>query len=342
MKNRPVTPAWSLIAPAAFALLYPYCLKGYHSRLEADALWPAITLLALACCAPLAGCIAACRLGRIPQPNHGQVRAKLVALLALAAPPMYTAAGVLLYMAGDPLADTTVWIGLWGALLLYGGLLPRRGSAQASVPASLPAGLRVAHGISALAIVLLFLAMHLSNHLAGLSSEATHRRLMDLFRSVYRAHLVEPAIVLLFLFQLASGLMLLRSHLARAADFFRSLQLASGTYLLFFILGHMNSVFIYARRFARIETDWNFAVGAPTGMLHDAWNIRLLPHYYFGVFFVLAHLVLGARVVALGHGLPRSRVDKLAKAGLGASALIALLILLGMCGVHLSPGDGIF
>ena len=79
------------------------------------------------------------------------------------------------------------------------------------------------------------------------------------------------------------------------------MQIASGAYLLFYIPGHMNSVFIYARAIEGIPTDWNFATGAPTGLLPDAWNIRLLPHYLLAVFFVVTHLVLGARIVALAH-----------------------------------------
>ena len=32
----------------------------------------------------------------------------------------------------------------------------------------------------------------------------------------------------------------------------------------------MNSVFIYARSFLGIPTDWNFAIGAPTGLIHES------------------------------------------------------------------------
>lgn len=293
---------------------------------------------------PLLGFIAALRLGRVDRPDGAQLWGKRLALLAVAAPPVYTAAGVLLYMAGDPVADTTAWLLLWGALAVVGLVAALRspaaargkGLAEAAVatPAAVPARLRVAHGISALAILALFLAMHLSNHMAGLMGEAAHRQLMELFRVVYRAQIVEPLIVLLFLFQLVSGLALLRVHTARPADFFRTLQLASGAYLVLFILAHMNSVFFYARRFANIKTDWDFATGAPTGLLHDAWNIRLVPHYYLGVFLVLAHLALGARIVALNHGVSRAAADAWTKAGIALAALAALLIMLGMSGVH--------
>ena len=58
----------------------------------------------------------------------------------------------------------------------------------------------------------------------------------------------------------------------------------------------MNSVFIFARTYLGIDTGWDFATGAPTGLVKDRWNIRLVPHYRLGVFFVLAHLAAGMRV----------------------------------------------
>src|SRR5476649_2510593 len=128
---------------------------------------------------------------------------------------------------------------------------------------------------------------------------------------------------------------MLRSLSARPADVLHTLQAVSAAYLLFFILAHMNSVFFYARRFAGIPTDWNFATGAPTGLLHDAWNIRLVPHYTLGVFLVLAHLLLGLRQVLLAHGRSAMRVDAWTWAGIGAAALFALAVMNGMSGVHL-------
>jgi len=343
MPANPAPGARIAAAPAVFTLFYPFFLKGFHWSVEAGStLMPAL-MLALAFAVPALGLAVALKLGRIAQPDAGQLWAKRLALLAVAAPPVYVAMGVLLYMAKDPIADTTAWLILWGALAISGLLALRRtpvlaspaaAARQASGAPSLSPALRVAHGVSAVAILLLFLAMHLSNHLAGLLSEAAHRHLMDVFRLVYRAHVVEPLIVLLFLFQVVSGLALLRVHTRRPADFFRTLQIGTGAYLVFFILGHMNSVFIYARSFANIKTDWDFATGAPTGLIHDAWNIRLVPHYYLGVLFVLAHLALGARIVALNHGVQRERADAWTKAGIVLAALIALLIMLGMSGLH--------
>jgi len=98
----------------------------------------------------------------------------------------------------------------------------------------------------------------------------------------------------------------------------------------------MNSVFIYARGFLGIWTDWNFAIGAPTGLIHDAWNIRLLPHYALGVFFVLSHLASGLRVVLIAHGVDRPAANRLWGAGVAISAVTSAAIIAGMCGVRIS------
>src|SRR5262249_17012802 len=152
------------------------------------------------------------------------------------------------------------------------------------------------------------------------------------FRTIYRAQVVEPVLVTALLFLCASGLALLWTHSRRAADGFRSLQLATGAYLLFFVPGHMNSVFVYARTALGIPTNWTFAPGAPRGVVAVAWNVRLLPHSLYGVFAVLTHLSLGARAVALEHGVSPARAARWTKAGIAGAAVIATAIIAAMVG----------
>jgi hypothetical protein len=158
---------------------------------------------------------------------------------------------------------------------------------------------------------------------------------MKIGRVVYRSGVGQPLLVAAMLFQIGTGLYLAWRWSAARHDFQRTFQVASGGYLSLFILGHMNSVFIYARTFLGIPTDWNFAIGAPTGLIHDAWNIRLLPHYALGVFFVLSHLASGLRVVLIAHGVDRHRADRLWIAGAATSAAISAAIMAGMCGVRI-------
>ena len=96
----------------------------------------------------------------------------------------------------------------------------------------------------------------------------------------------------------------------------------------------MDSVFIFARTYLGIDTGWGFATGAPTGIVKDPRNIRLLPHYWLGAFFVLAHLAAGARAVIIAHGVSKVFADRFMVAGAVVAAAIATVIMLGMCGMR--------
>ena len=328
----------TLLPPLA-ALCYPFLLQLFHvAVIRPGFAWRALSTLLLlaAIAAPFTGIFVYRGLISDGNATPAEIRARGLALLSVAAPPLYTALGVLLNIAHHPVSDLVVWVVLWiaaGAVLLWT-------APTASVPAqphipTLHPRLRYAHGVSAALIVCLFLAMHLINHLSALWSLEAQRFLMSVFRHIYRAGLVEPLLVALMLFQVATGPVLVWQYIGRWIDVRRTLQIASGTYLLFYIPAHMNSVFVYARAIAGIPTDWNFATGAPTGILLDAWNIRLLPHYLLAVFFVVTHLVLGARGIALAHHMSLNTANRLTAAGIVGAAILAVAIVAGMVGIHL-------
>jgi hypothetical protein len=193
---------------------------------------------------------------------------------------------------------------------------------------------RLVHGATAVALCL-YVLFHLTNHLFGLIGPDAHAAVMKIGRAVYRSGVGEPLLVAAMLFQVGTGLYLAWRWSAGAQGFHRTFQVASGAYLSLFILGHMNSVFIYARSFLGIPTDWNFATGAPTGLIHDVWNIRLLPHYALGVFFVLSHLASGLRVVLIAHGVDRRFAGRLWVACVAVSIFVAGAIIAGMCGIRI-------
>jgi hypothetical protein len=84
-----------------------------------------------------------------------------------------------------------------------------------------------------------------------------------------------------------------------------------------------------------IDTGWNFATGAPTGLVTDPWNIRLVPHYWLGVFFVLSHIAVGTRAVMMAHGASKAFADRFMIGGAVTAGVIATTIMLGMCGLRL-------
>jgi hypothetical protein len=327
-----------LAAPPVAALCYPFLLRIFHGAVtppEQTKLLAAVALL-LAISVPAIGIYVCARLSGLKRLTLAELRLKRIALLSLGAAPLYTTTGVVLYAANSTASDFYVWIALWFPISALAAHSALADSTPAPEPKAAALGrLRYAHGTSAALILLAFLAMHLTNHLMGLWSVAAHRHLMDMFRLVYRARFVEPLVIGLFLFQVASGAVLLWSYVGRPTDFFRTLQIATGAYLFFYVLGHMNSVLV-ARAITKVQTDWDWAIGAPAGLIHGAWSIRLLPHYLTGVFFVLTHVVLGGRVIALAHHMPPERADLLAKTGIAIAAVVAVAIIVGMSGFHLA------
>jgi hypothetical protein len=108
--------------------------------------------------------------------------------------------GVVLSMLHNPVPDTWLWVACWAIAL---ALLLRSDN---GAPARLALPLRVAHGVSALTLVLIFLALHIANHLIFPAGPATYDAVMEMFRHVYRTDILQPLLVTLFLFQIGTGL----------------------------------------------------------------------------------------------------------------------------------------
>lgn len=327
-------PARRLIVPLTLiAVSYPFWLAQFHASVAnpaGGALAP--VWLALAFCVPLAGFGFALHLSRPDRALEAEARsARRLAYLVVAAPTLFVFAGVLNSMAKTEVPDAWIWAAVWMSIAAFAALAPDGSNRRARGAIG---RWRVAHGVSAL-ILVIFLMFHLANHLAGLAGPDQHKAVMDLGRKVYRSPVVEPILVAAFLFQVATGLRLAWRWSAEKADAYRVFQVASGGYLALFVVGHMNSVFVYARTLSKIDTGWAFAVGAPAGLIHDPWNIRLLPHYWVGVFLVLGHLAAGVRVVLLAHAVPTRVANTLFVSFLAVALGVATAILLGMSGVRI-------
>jgi hypothetical protein len=276
----------------------------------------------------------AIRLGRGDRPGPFQMRARIAAHLAFASPPLFTLIGVLTYMGGWNNGDYWLWPLVWLALSAYVLLAPATGPSGAE--RLTPERLRSAHGFVAATVIVAFLGMHLANHLVGLWSAEAHIAVMKLLRKWYRHPVVETALVALMLFMVGSGLVLLRARLTRPAGVFETLHTMTGTYLLLFIPGHMNSVFMFQRLFMGKDTDFWFAAGGPGGLLGDPWSVRLIPHYALGVWSLVTHAAGGLRIVLISHGAPVRLAHGITAAASTAGAIGAIAMVLGLCRVHLA------
>lgn len=318
------------LTPAAAVICYPFLLRTFHSVVGAQAATPAplaivgaTLILAAAFVVPFLALAFAWR----PDADLG---ARRLAYASVTAPTVYVFLGVVQTLFHSPVPDEIVWCVLWVAIAIWSR------TTRNPVAATWPTvgRWRVVHGITA-AVLCLYVAFHLANHLFGLIGPDAHAAVMKIGRVVYRSRVGEPLLVAAMLFQVGTGLFLAWRWSASPQGFHRTFQVGSGAYLSLFIVGHMNSVFIYARSFLGIPTDWNFATGAPTGLIHDAWNIRLLPHYALGAFFVLSHITSGLRMVLIAHGVDRNVANRLWSAGVALSAVISAAIIAGMCGVRI-------
>src|SRR5262249_9065254 len=106
----------------------------------------AVSLL-LAFAVPTVALLVAMHFGEIGQPTVAQLRAKRMALLAVAAPTLFTFVGVVLSMLGDPVPDTWFWVACWVLVVVMLFSADRNAPAPANVQQA-PAALRVAHGHS--------------------------------------------------------------------------------------------------------------------------------------------------------------------------------------------------
>jgi hypothetical protein len=327
------------LGPAAAAMAYPFLLNGFHLAVSVPAgslstarVMGAMICLLAAMAVPLFGLASAFRLTN-SSPSLFELRARRLAYITIGVPPFFVLTGVILGLLHLPVNDELVWIVGWLAVCVYVSI----GSETVLEPVAAPrpiSRLRVAHGVAA-ALVVSFVLFHLSNHLLGLVGPDLHASVMKMGRGVYRSHVIEPVLVGLMLFQVISGARLAWRWSGAPVDAYRVFQIGSGIYLAAFIVTHLNSALVSARAVHKIDTDWAWASGAPTGLIHDAWNIRLVPHYAFGVFFILAHLGSGLRGVAIAHGMTVTVANRMWIAGLVASGLLSAAIMSGLCGVRI-------
>jgi hypothetical protein len=332
-------------APAVAALFYPIALVAFYSggRMVHDAstweTWLSGWIVTLGG-AVLAYGVAAIsfwvlyRLGQELAPSPAHVRARRLAHLAFASPPLFTALGVILYLLHSS-SDYIVWALIWIPISLTAVVGADERPVLAPEPRTEPPPwLKIAHGYSAFAILLIFLTPHIANHLTAIWNADLHKAVMNILRPVYRANLVQMALVGLFLFQISSGIALFWKKTAAPTGPFGSLQTASGAYLAAFVASHLTAVFVLGRWAMQIDTNWDFATGAPVGLMGDPWNVRLVPHYSLAVFLLFSHLACGLKAVLLGHDIAEKRTNRIASAVIGLGGVTALVIISAMLGVH--------
>jgi hypothetical protein len=335
---------WVMVTPAVAALIYPMLLAGvYRSAHWLSAATGSVAVLGalmlgasllVTFAVPALALAVALGLGAIQRPTRGEARARAAAHLVYACPTLFTFLGVVVYLAGFPSGDLLIWPLLWAGVIaaVFSGTSDET---PAQTTARAASWLRPIHGIGAATLIGGFILLHLFNHLTGFWSADTHIAVMEVLRKWYRSGVVEPLLVALMLFMVIGGALLLHARLSRPAGSFETLQTMTGAYLGIYILGHMNSVFIYARLSAGIETDFWFASGGKAGLLGDPWSVRLLPHYALGVWSVITHAGCGLRTVLLTHGVAEQTANRLAAWTSALGAAVTIPMILALVRIHI-------
>jgi succinate dehydrogenase hydrophobic anchor subunit len=167
------------------------------------------------------------------------------------------------------------------------------------------------------ALLAVFVAVHVANHLAALAGVDAHVRFMDAARRVYRQPVVEAVLLLCVVLQAASGLRMLWTGRHRRRGALAWLQAGSGAYVALFLAIHV--VAVLAGRVSGLDTNFHFAAAG----LH-VWPLVLffVPYYFLAVAALFVHL---------GCALRRGRAVVAGFAAVGA--VVAGLIVATLMGM---------
>jgi hypothetical protein len=334
-----------LVVPALCALAYPTLLGSLssglilvHGSAAPDGAIVGVTAIAsliLALAVMLISFAFALALGSQQAADDREgFRARSIAHLAFATPSLYVGfenvAGVL--QAG-PSAAQIGWLALW-ALIAMTALLGPSSSPMAVVMS--PTGhrrLALAHGVSATAILLVFVAPHLVNHVAGLWSGSVHLAIMSVVRRVYRDDIVQPVLLALIGFQILSGTALVRRRMTMPSDLFGTVQTMCGVYVGVYFLAHMTAVF--AARYADVDTNWSWLTRPNDSLLVSLTKLRLIAHYWAGPIAIVAHVACGLRWILLQRDISPATVDRVAWVLITSGVVASSIILLALLNVHI-------
>jgi hypothetical protein len=261
-------------------------------------------------------------------------RARSIAHLAFATPSLYVGFANVGGVLHAPSAVPIAWLVFWTLVAMIVLLGPRPSSTAVAVTPVAHRRLAVAHGVSALAILLLFVGPHIGNHLAGFWNGSVHIEIMNAARHVYRDDIVQPILLALIGFQILSGTALVRRRMRMPSDILGTVQTMCGVYIGVYFLAHMTAVF--AARHAGIDTNWTWLTRQNNSMIGSLSNLRLIAHYWMGPIAIVAHVACGLRMVLLQHDISPAMANRLALALITAGVVASSLILAALLNVHIA------
>jgi hypothetical protein len=333
-----------LVVPALLALAYPSLLSLLSAGLVlvhgSDSpngliVWVSVIgSLTLALAVMLVSFVFALALGSPHVARPEDFYARCVALLAFATPSLYVGfenvGGVLHASSAVPF----VWLIFWTLKAMIVLLGSRSSSAASAISPVGHRRLAVAHGVSALAILLLFVGPHIGNHLAGFWSGSVHIGIMNVVRRVYRDDIAQPALLALIGFQILSGTVLVRRRMRMPSDIFGTVQTMCGAYIGVYFLAHMTAVF--AARYAGIDTNWSWLTRPNDSLLASLFKLRLIAHYWVGPIAIVAHVACGLRWILLQRDISPATANRIAWTLITLGVVVSSIIMAALLNVHIA------
>jgi succinate dehydrogenase/fumarate reductase cytochrome b subunit len=334
----------SLVVPALCALAYPSLLSLLSSGLvlvhgstspDGAIVWGSvIASLTLALAVMLVSFVCGLALGSTDANNPDACHARSIAHLAFATPSLYVGFNNVAGVLHAPSAVPIAWLAFWALAATIVLSTPRSSPMAAAMTLVGHRRLVLAHGVSACAILLLFVGPHIVNHVAGFWSGPIHIAVMNAVRRVYRDDIVQPMLLGLIGFQILSGTALVRRRIGMPSDLLDTLQTMSGVYVGVYFLAHMTAVF--AARYTGTDTNWNWLTRPHDSMLVSLSSLRLIAHYWVGPIAIVAHVACGLRMVLLQRDISLAAANRLVLALIAVGVVASSVIVVALLNVHIA------
>lgn len=141
------------------------------------------------------------------------------------------------------------------------------------------------------AIIAVFITFHLLNHLLIIGGEEVHLEFMKAARVIYRNIIVEPVLLLCILVQVITGIRLVFKKWRHQESLFDRLQLISGLYFVYFLVGHTSAV-IYCRFILNLDSNLYFGA---SGLNAYPLYFYFIFHYGLSIIFFFTHVACAHR-----------------------------------------------
>lgn len=184
------------------------------------------------------------------------------------------------------------------------------------------AELKKLHRINAL-FLLVFILLHLANHLTIVLGIETHLAVMESLRVIYRFLPVEILLFALFTVQISIGLVLVFKR-GKPKGNWAWLQALSGGYIAFFLLQHMGAA-IATRLFYNLDTN-SYWAAAVVSKVPFVWYFA--PYYVLGIAATFAHVACALRFRT--WPAPATKVQLLLP---WAGLVVGLIVVAGLMGI---------